>query len=247
MKCIIVLPCYNEAENIEPLVKQIHEHLADRSYLIIAIDDGSFDATSVVLEKLLNTYPIISVTHKSNEGLAAALRTGLIKAIRYSSDDDFIVTMDADQTHDPVYVKQMVDNAMAANIVVASRYVGKGRQLNVPLKRVVLSRIVNMIIRVIGGLPVEDATSGYRCYKASALKRTISLFGDKFIESKGFESSVEILAKIFWTNSLVREIPVTIDYAKKHGKSKMKLLPTIKSYLQLFYKLRHWKRIVEKS
>jgi dolichol-phosphate mannosyltransferase len=103
-----------------------------------------------------------------------------------------------------------------------------------------LSRAVNSLIKVVTGIPIKDATSGFRCYRASALKKTTKTF-DKLIQSKGFEVSFEILFKTYWCASRIKEVPNTLDYGRKIGKSKVKLVATIWRYILLLSKLLAWR------
>lgn len=241
MKCFIVLPCYNEEDNIQPLIKAIHRVLYDRiSYEIIAVDDGSTDNTQKLIQQVSNDYPIRILKHNTNRGLATALQTGLNEAIKLSSAEDLIVTMDADNTHDPKYIVDMMRAAKEADIVIGSRYIANGRQLNVPFHRIILSKTANFLIKKTMKLPVKDATSGYRCFKASTLKKLSIISKHNFIESKGFEVSLEILAKAFYCNPTVKEVPIMLDYSRKESGSKMKMIPTIKRYLTLLLKTKAW-------
>jgi len=244
VKCFIVLPCYNEEKSIELLIPAIDETLSKRvSYQVIAVNDGSNDHTGETLQKLSGRYPIKVFGHATNRGLAAAIRTGLTEAIRETSDDDLIVTMDADNTHDPKGILRLAREAKKADIVISSRYVKGGRQLNVPVYRVVLSIGLNLLIRILAGIPVKDATSGYRCYRASALKKTLKVFGNRLIESRGFEALFEILVKAYWCNKRLVEVPNTLDYGKKVGKSKMKIMSTMLSYVGLLVKICLWRAL----
>lgn len=244
MKCLVILPCYDEEENIKPLIPRIDEILHDAvRYKIIAVNDGSRDNTSDLLKELSNEYPIIIMEHEANRGLSEALSTGLETALRNSSDEDLIITMDSDNTHDPKYILDMLTTAKdGADIVIGSRYVASGRQLNVPPFRVLLSKSINMFMGKISGIPAKDITSGYRCFRATTLRKVKKNFGSRFIESKGFEVSFELLAKSFMYSSKLKEIPMTLDYNKKKGKSKMKLMPTMKRYVNVLTKIKKWKR-----
>lgn len=242
MKCIITLPCYNEEKNLQQLIplidKTLHETLP---YHIVAVDDGSTDRTQEILCKLSQQYPMTIINHQKNRGLASALETGLKEALRsVQKDDDLIITMDADNTHNPKYILNLVAATKQCDIVVSSRYIKGGKQLGVPLFRRVLSKTVNNLIRIITKIPVEDATSGFRCYRASALKRTIKTF-DKLIQSKGFEVSFEILFKTYWCTKKIKEVPNTLDYGRKIGKSKVKLITTVFRYVLLLSKLCAWR------
>jgi len=246
VKCFIVLPCYNEEQNIDLLIPHIDKTLRDYiPYQIIAINDGSDDDTGQLLKHLSKQHPIEVLEHPKNKGLAATLQTGISAAVQRSSDGDLIVTMDSDNTHDPAYILDMMKVATEADVVVGSRYMRNGRQMNVPPHRMILSRTINFLIRKIANLSVMDATSGYRCFKASALKKLKKNMGQRFMESKGFEASLEILLKMFWCNSTIKEVPIILDYNKKEGWSKMKLLPTMKRYVILLTKIKAWRNELE--
>jgi len=247
VECLVMLPCYNEEENLKSLIHNIDETLRHSiNYKIIAVNDGSRDHTGDILKELSNEYPIIITEHKTNKGLSKALHTGLKTALQYSSDEDFIITMDSDNTHDPKHILHMLRVARhGADIVIGSRYVPYGKQTNVSPHRIFLSKSINLIIRKIARLPVKDATSGYRCFRASVLRKLEKTLGQKFLESKGFEASFELLVKTFWCCSNVKEIPITLDYSKKKGKSKMRLMPTIKRYGITLMKIKKWRKKLE--
>jgi dolichol-phosphate mannosyltransferase len=241
-----VLPCYNEEENIEHLVLRIEEVLSKCfPYRIIAVDDGSTDETGKILKSLSRKFPVTVITHRTNLGLSAALKNGLNAALQQASDGDFIVTMDADSTHDPRYIVKMAHCLRGADIVIASRYVTGGHQINVPLYRTILSKATNLFFKFVTGVPAHDVTSGYRAFKASVLKKTVQRLGDRFVTSKGFEVAVEILSKTYWHGGngiKIRELPFFLDYSAKKGKSKMKLFPTARLYVNMLQKIRSWRR-----
>jgi len=246
MKILVILPCYNEEENLKSLIHKIDGTLRYFTpYEIIAVNDGSQDGTGEILKELSNSYPIIITEHSTNKGLSEALSTGIKTALQHSSDEDFIITMDADNTHDPKYILNMFKLAKnGTDIVIGSRYVYCGKQTNVSPYRALMSKMINFLTRKIAKLPVKDATSGYRCYKSSVLKKTVENLGPSFLESKGFEASFELLLKIFWCCSNVKEIPIMLDYSKKKGKSKMRILPTIKRYFIALTKIKGWRKQV---
>ncbi|MGD0494457.1 MAG: glycosyltransferase family 2 protein [Candidatus Bathyarchaeia archaeon] len=241
MKCFVVLPCYNEEDNIEPLVCTLNNAFSPHmSYEIVAVNDGSRDSTRALLKESSKKYPIHMLEHETNKGLAAALKTGLGYAIQFSKDEDLVFTMDADNTHNPQFIIDMINASKHADIVIGSRYVEKGRQLNVPFYRVMLSKTVNFLIAKVMKLPAKDATSGYRCFKASTLQKLDLISKHNLIESRGFEASLEILAKAYWCDSTIKEVPITLDYGKKRSRSKMRLFPTIRRYVALLVKSRSW-------
>ncbi|MGB9676060.1 MAG: glycosyltransferase family 2 protein [Candidatus Bathyarchaeales archaeon] len=239
MKCYVVLPCFNEEQNIKQLIHEIDETLkAHVQYEVIAVNDGSYDRTGEILKDLSTEYPIKVLVHGKNMGLGAALRTGLVEAANLACDDDFVVTMDSDNTHNPKHVLDMLNSAVDADIVVGSRYVDGGRQLNVPLHRVILSKGINFLVRSLFRLHVRDATSGFRCFRAHLLKVLCRTFRDKIIESEGFVASLELLLKAVRFSCAVKEVPILLDYGKKGGASKMRLFSTVFGYLSLIFRFR---------
>jgi dolichol-phosphate mannosyltransferase len=237
MKCFIVLPCFNEEENIKPLVYSIDETLRSHiPYKIIAVNDGSHDRTGEVLKDLSADYPVKVVAHSTNLGLGAALRTGLLAAADEAFDNDLVVVMDSDNTHNPKHVLDMLVAARTADVVVGSRYVKGGTQLNVPLHRVFLSKVVNLLVGKLFQLPLKDTTSGFRCFRVVLLKRLCASFHSKIIESKGFEASLELLLKAVHYGGVIAEVPILLDYGRKGGASKLRLFSTIIGYLTLIFK-----------
>jgi len=239
MRCFIILPCFDEEKNINPLIHSIDRVLRPEIlYKIIAVNDGSHDRTSEVLKDLSADYPVKVLEHRINMGLGVALRTGLLAAAEEALDDDFVVIMDSDSTHDPKHVLDMLIAARKADVVVGSRYVKGGVQLNVPLHRVILSKMVNLFVGKLFRLPVKDATSGFRCFRADLIKRLCDTFGSRIIESNGFEASLELLFKAVHSGGFVDEVPILLDYGRKGGDSKMHLFSTVVSYLVLLFRYR---------
>lgn len=239
MKCFIILPCFNEEKNLKPLIHSINNVLSPHlPYQIIAVNDGSIDRTKEILKDLSTEFPVKVLEHPKNFGLAAALRTGLIAAVEEAFDDDFVVTMDSDNTHNPKHVLDMLIAAENADVVVGSRYIQGGAQLNVPLHRVILSKAVNFLIEKLFNLRLKDATSGFRCFKAGLLRQLHKKFGDGVIESEGFTASLELLLKTVTLGGVVTEVPIFLDYGRKNGASKMRLFSTIFGYLTLLFRFK---------
>ncbi len=239
MRCFIILPCFNEEKNVKPLIHSIdHVLKLHVPYRIIAVNDGSYDRTSEILKDLSTDYPVTVIEHYNNMGLGAAMRTGLLAAAEEVFDDDVVVTMDSDNTHDPKSIPSMLVAARKADIVVGSRYVAGGGQFNVPAHRVILSKIVNAFVGKLLRLPVKDATSGFRCFRAILLKRLSVVFRNNIIKSNGFDSSLELLFKAVRSGGFVTEVPILLDYGKKGGNSKMRLFSTIIKYLVLLFRFR---------
>lgn len=232
MKCFIVLPCFNEDQNIKTLIHSLDQILKPQiPYRIVAVNDGSKDRTGDVLKSLSAEYPIRILEHPINLGLGAALRTGLIAAAEETLADDFVVTMDSDNTHNPKHILDMLIAGKDVDVVVGSRYVKGGRQLNVPPHRMLLSWLINKMIKTAFRLPSKDNTSGLRCFRAQILKRLHHNFQTDLVESRGFVASFELLLKAVRTGGTVVEVPIVLDYGKKNGVSKMRLFSTVLAYL----------------
>lgn len=238
MKCFIILPCYNEEQNINSLIKSIAKTLKKTPYKIIAVNDGSTDNTGAILENLSLKYPIKTLTHSKNMGLAKALKTGLKRALAECSKEDLIVIMDSDNTHNPKYIPEMIRKAQQYDLVIGSRYIQGGKQLNVPAHRILLSKTINHLLKLILKVNIHDFTSGYRCFKAEVLQKMFKKLGENFINSSGFEVSFELLLKTLNNGFSAGEIAITLNYGFKNGDSKMKLLPTVLEYLRLIKDLK---------
>lgn len=171
-RVFVILPCYNESPNLVKLIPKIGKSLTG-DYTIIAVNDGSSDETELVLREFSEKYPMVVITHDKNKGLQEALKTGLLEAIHLGTQGDLVVTMDADNTHDPQYITKLAEaiTKLNADVCIASRYVDGGMQVNVPFVRVVLSKGVNILLRITSGIPAKDLTSGYRMYKIECIKR----------------------------------------------------------------------------
>lgn len=215
-------------------MRSIGEYCSSLNYRIIAINDGSNDETESILLDLEKNFPMVLLKHPVNLGLPAALRTGFVEALKTAKRDDAVVVMDADLTHSPSYIPVMITRMFGANdVIVASRYVKGGKQTGVPLLRRILSRGAGVLANIFFRLPVRDATSGYRCYKVSVLRSMAQRYGPRFIDSKGFEVSLELLVKAFNIGARIAEIPITLDYSLKTSRSKLRMLRTIRAYLRL--------------
>lgn len=237
----VVLPCYNEEKNIGNLINSIKQQLSN-NFQIIAVDDGSSDSTLEILKDLSTEMPIHIIKHDNNMGLSDTLKDGLMFAFSVANGNDAIITMDADNTHDPNYILRMNDElSRGSELVIASRYYGNGQQIGVPSERILLSKSVNYFLNCLTGLTVRDCTSGFRCYKASLLKTAYQKYKVQFISSKGFEIQVELLVKIGKISNKISEIPFTLRYDKKNGKSKMNLMKTIRNYAILSFKIISWR------
>jgi len=237
----ILLPAYNEERSITLLLDRIKQALKNftGNYVVLVVDDGSTDTTKKVVEFLSNRLPVRIISHRSNQGLGAAMDTGLKEIMCTSSAEDIIVTMDADNTHDPALIQEMVNKInLGYDVIIASRYQKGGQEVGLSLRRKFFSKVVNVILKII--FPIigaKDYTSGYRAYKGARLKEAFSFYNGKLVEEKGFLCMAEILIKLRRLISLrVVEVPLVLRYDLKNTPSKMKVMRTILRYLRMIGK-----------
>jgi dolichol-phosphate mannosyltransferase len=213
MSVAIVVATYNERDNIRPLISAI---LAHRDYRIIVVDDNSPDGTGAIADALSAEFPgRLTVVHRQGaRGLGRSLIEGFKHAL--TSGDEFIVEMDADFSHDPKYLPEMVAAAADADLVIGSRYLRGVSVVNWPLQRIILSALANEYVRAVTGLQQQDCTSGYRCWRREGLAR-IPL--DTLI-SDGYAFLVETLYLAMRLGCRIQEIPI-IFVERREGTSKI--------------------------
>lgn len=213
MKSIVIIPTYNEAENIEKLVKKIFEVVPNIHILIV--DDNSPDGTAAIIEKLLETENQLHLIKRKGK---LGLGTAYIEGFKYSLEKGFdvIFEMDADFSHNPEDLPRFLEAIEDADLVVGSRYLTGVNVINWPLRRLILSYFANLYTRVITGMPIKDATGGFKCFRASALKQ-IDL---EKVKTNGYGFQIEMNFR-FWAKGFkVKEIPI-IFIDRMNGVSKM--------------------------
>jgi len=238
----VVLPAFNEAANIGSVLKSLERAAGESGIALhaIVVNDGSSDATGDVVRAHSGPLPATLIEHRSNLGLGAAIRSGLLGAVDASGGDDVIVTMDADDTHTPAAIALMLARIDAGmDVIVASRYRDGAQVIGVPPFRRFLSYAGSLLFRIVFPIPgMRDFTCGYRAYRASALKAAVSRYRQEFINEEGFQCMVDILLKLRRMNLRFCEVPLVLRYDLKRGKSKMKVGRTIIRTLMLLIKRR---------
>lgn len=224
MSVLIVIPTYNERDNIGGLVDDTLQALPDTNILII--DDNSPDGTGQLADEIAARNDHIRVIHRRGKlGLGTAYVLGFEYAIEHGYD--FVFEMDADYSHDPRYLPRFIAAAQAgADLVIGSRYVAGGGTPNWSAQRKFISGGGNIFARAVLGIPVRDCTAGFRCYRVSAL-RTFNLSA---IHATGYAFQVE-LAYNFWKAGYhIEEVPI-IFVDRRIGKSKMSRKIFIEAFL----------------
>lgn len=235
---LVLLPAYNEEENIVPLLERIRNTMepSGLSWDVVVVDDGSRDRTAELAASVPFAQRVTVVPHGVNKGLAEAMRTALRYLADYRDENAVGVAMDADNTHNPVSIPRMARMIQAgrANVVIASRFTRGGEEHGLTAKRKLLSRgalvVMKMLFRV---SHVNDFTCGYRAYDKALVERAFARFGERFIQAHGFSVMTEILLKLRKVGLRAREVPLILEYQLKGGASKMRLGRTLFDYLRM--------------
>jgi len=241
----LVLTAYNEEANLASLLGGLRlVCLTDKEHDIrlVIVDDGSQDGTAKTAQDFNEIIPTIVIRHRVNQGLGASLRDGLRYAVGNAPSTAVIITMDADNTHPVELIPEMVAAIESgADVVIASRYHAGAKVVGLAWYRRFLSVLAAQIMRVLFPCTgLRDYTCGFRAYRNDVLKRAFTTFGDDFVGCAGFQCTADILLKLRMLSPPVQftEVPLTLRYDRKRGKSKMKVLRTILGTLHLIIKRR---------
>jgi dolichol-phosphate mannosyltransferase len=213
MKTIVIIPTYNELDNLKRLLPQILNDYPGLSILIV--DDNSPDGTAKYVEELSASDKRVNIIKRERKmGLGTAYVAGF--KFMLSNGFDAAIQMDADFSHDPKELKNFLDKINTYDLVIGSRYTNGVRVVNWPIKRLLLSYFANLYTRIITGMPVKDATGGFKCFKKEVLE-AIDLNN---IHSNGYSFQIEMNYKAWKKKYRLCEIPITfVD--RVHGTSKM--------------------------
>jgi dolichol-phosphate mannosyltransferase len=213
MEKLIIIPTYDERENLPALLDEIFAlpHGLD----VLVVDDNSPDGTAALVEERMRTEPRLHLLQRPGKmGLGSAYRDGFRYALDHGAE--YIFEMDADFSHDPRSIGDFLEAARDADVVLGSRYIGGVRVVNWPLNRLFLSRGANLYSRLITGLPVHDATGGFKCFRRRALE---GIRLDR-IRSDGYAFQIEVTFKCWKHGFKIREIPI-VFVDRRAGTSKM--------------------------
>ncbi len=214
MKTLVLIPTYNEKENLPILVTDL---MAIPDVHVMVLDDQSPDGTGKVADELARTFPgRVHPVHRSGQrGLGVSYLDGFHRAI--ASDYDFVGQMDADLSHDPQYLPEMIKAAAAgADLVIGSRYLNGISVVNWPLRRIILSQFANFYIRTITGLHLRDITTGYRCWRRESLAK---LPLDRIV-SDGYAFLLDVTFMAADAGLRIAESPI-IFVERRQGASKL--------------------------
>ncbi|OGU66256.1 MAG: dolichyl-phosphate beta-D-mannosyltransferase [Ignavibacteria bacterium RBG_16_36_9] len=213
MKILIIIPTYNELENLPRLLPEVLSK--DDGIDVLIVDDNSPDGTSAFIEsQMKNNNRIHLIKRSSKQGLGTAYIAGFKYALQ--NGYDFVFEMDADFSHDPKEIPRFLDEIKNSDVVLGSRYINGVNVINWPMRRLLLSSFANLYTRFITGMPVHDATGGFKCFRIKVLQ-AIDL---NKVKSNGYAFQIEMSFKAWKKGFKVKEIPIIfVDRVK--GKSKM--------------------------
>ncbi|MFI7576866.1 polyprenol monophosphomannose synthase [Micromonospora sp. NPDC049497] len=212
-RVLVVIPTYNEADNVRQIVTRVRR--AAPAVEVLVADDNSPDGTGALADALAAADPGVHVLHRTGkQGLGAAYLAGFAWA--RDRGYDAVVEMDADGSHAPEQLPALLHAAGDADVVIGSRWTAGAQVVNWPLRRLLLSRAGNLYARVALGMPVSDATGGYRVYRLSVLE---SLDLDS-VCSQGYSFQVELARLAHQAGARIVEVPITFA-EREHGSSKM--------------------------
>ena len=213
MKILIIIPTYNESQNIEKLIPEV---ISKHSGIdVLVVDDNSPDGTAGLVKKMIEKEPRLHILERPGK---MGLGTAYVAGFKYALERDYeaVMEMDADFSHDPKEIPNFIEAAENADFIQGSRYINGVNVINWSMSRLLLSYFANYYTRAITGMHVKDGTGGYRLIKREVLKN-INLDN---IKSNGYSFQVELLFKAFKKDFRIKEIPIIfVDRVK--GKSKM--------------------------
>ncbi len=242
----IVVPVFNEELNIETLLEAFRGLNAQfngcYSLQFILVDDGSSDDTVRLSKRRADDLPLVVLEHGCNYGPGAAFATAFDHLAELVTPSDWVITMEGDNTSRAELVNQMLVRAKEGfDVILASPYMYGGGFTQTSLLRKFLSSGANLVVKDLLGIEgILTVSSFFRLYKGEAILRLQSVFGSGIVERTGFESMVEMVMKMAMLKLSISEVAMRLDSSMRKGKSKMKILRTIRGYLVLWSLRKRW-------
>ena len=233
----ILLPAFNESKNLKIIFKKINKYFKKKSQVkVILVDDCSTDNTKKLIKKN-NKLNIIYLRHKINKGLSITMESGLKEIKKIAKKNDYIITLDSDNTHPISLMPKMIKKLNVGNdIVIASRFLKESKVNGLVYWRNLMSICAKHLFKIIYPFKnLNDYTCNYRGYKFTCLKKILS--NKKFFKNEDFNIAAKILLFLIKNNKNLKliEIPFTLNYGYKIGQSKMNILKTIFLTLRLIF------------
>jgi dolichol-phosphate mannosyltransferase len=232
MKILIISPTYNEHANVATLIERIFS--IDPNYHLLIVDDSSPDGTGDIVKRLKSSFPNLHLeTRKKKNGLGRAYIYGFKWALK--RDYDAIVQMDADMSHDPMDIPQMAQYLDDFDMVIGSRYVHGVSVVNWPIRRLIMSYGANLYSRIATGMPLKDATGGYKIW----LKKVLEAIDLDNVKSSGYSFQIEMNFRAWIKGFKMKEHPI-IFIDRTIGESKMSRIIMFEA-VWMVWRLRIWR------
>ena len=214
---LIIIPTYNEKENIEDVVSEIFKHTGDVNILIV--DDNSSDGTAGIIDDMAGRDKRVAVMHRMSERGRGLAGIDAFKEALKRKEIQYVIEMDGDFSHHPKYIPLFLNEIKDADVIIGSRYVNGGKDSERGYFRIVMSKLVNLFIRKYLGSNILDCSSGFRCFRKDVLN---SIEWDRMV-SKEPSIIEEVLYECKLKNYRVKEIPI-VFHKRKRGKTKLSIV-----------------------
>ncbi len=224
-RLLVSLATYNERDNLAELIAAVHAEVPQAEVLVI--DDSSPDGTGELADRLSRSDPRVHVLHRPGK---LGLGTALLAAMRYAMDHDYdlLLNLDADFSHPPRYLPALLAGMRDHDVMIGSRYVAGGGTKDWPWTRRLISRAVNLLVRLLLRVPVRDASGAFRCYRVSTLRA--AQLGR--VRSRGYSFQQEVLFRCHQAGARIGEFPIVFEN-RKAGASKVNLRESVRSLSML--------------
>ncbi|HWL24588.1 MAG TPA: glycosyltransferase family 2 protein [Ureibacillus sp.] len=243
-KIVVGLPAYNEESALPKLLDKlvVLENHFKENFHIVVVNDGSTDGTRETLQQYEKKYPFLhAIHHPVNKGLGEGMKTLFHYVLAHFNHHDILVTLDADNTHNPNIIPDLVSklDRDQLDVVIASRFVNGGEEKGLSLSRKFYSRGAKLFFMLFFPISnVRDYSCGYRAYKIGFVRKAFDYYNNELITSNGFECNVEILARFSKIGVKAGEYPLILEYHLKETPSKMRVARTIVGYFKLLTKVK---------
>jgi dolichol-phosphate mannosyltransferase len=230
-----LMPAYNEESEIGSRLRNIEKLMVQKGlpFEIWVVNDGSVDGTVEIVEEVSKEIPVHLINHDTNRGIGVAFFNGLKELTKSVDDNDVIITLDADNTHNLKSIEFMIKRIDEGyEVVIGSCFCTGGMMIGVPVLRYLLSYISNFLYRLLFHIKgIRTYTGFYRAHSGAALKKALEIFGDRLIEATGFAAMAEMVIKFRQIPLFLTEVPMIIRYDLKGRASKMRVIATIKEHV----------------
>ncbi|MCE9534325.1 MAG: polyprenol monophosphomannose synthase [Planctomycetes bacterium] len=226
-RILVDVATYNEGENIAKLIEEIHQFLPNAHILVV--DDNSPDGTGKIVDEIAAKDPRVHTLHRPGK---LGLGTAILAAMKYAMEHDYdlLLNMDADFSHPPRYLPNVIAGMAKNDVMIGSRYIAGGGSTHWPLSRRLISKSVNTVVRLLFRMQVHDASGGLRCYRVAKLRQT-SLDN---LWSRGYSFQQEVLYRCYLAGCKFGETPIIFEN-RKFGKSKVSLKESVRSLSTILY------------